>query len=483
MNRSFAFNALMCPARVAVLPATALVMLALVVLPLLGACQSSPFGGLNQGGKTSSGTPSRPVISGPRTPPPPTYAVTPVPRPAPPPLTQPEQSAQPQTTTITAPDDGKVRVALLLPLSGAGAGVGQAMLNAAQMALFSFADDNFTLLTHDTRGTPEGAAEAAQLAIGDGAGLIMGPLLAANVREAASVARQAGVPIIAFSSDRTVAGNGVYTLGFLPRAQVTRVIEFARGRGVTRFAALAPDNAYGRTVLDAFKAAVGRSGGEIARLEVYSPDADDFSAVVRDLADYEFRRQTLLDQRKELEGKEDEVSKAALARLETLQTMGDLPYDALLVADGGKRLQAIAALLPFYDIDPNKVRMLGTGQWDEPGIGAEPALVGGWYAAPPPGPRAGFEKEYKDIYGEAPPRLATIAYDAAALASVLAQLPGPDRFTAELIANANGFSGRDGIFRFLADGTSERGLAVLQVRQRDAIVIDKAPATFQAITN
>jgi len=467
-------------------PATALGVVALALLPLLGACQSSPFGGFIQGGKSGSEQPPRPVVSGPRTPPPPTYAVTPVPRPAPPglrPLVGPQAETQPPTTTITAPDDGSVRVALLLPLSGANAGVGQALLNAAQMALFSFADDKFRLLTHDTRGTPEGAAEAAQLAIGDGARLILGPLLAANVRGAASVARQAGVPVIAFSSDRSVAGDGVYTLGFLPRAQVDRVIAFARERGVARFAAMAPDNPYGRTVLEAFKAAVGRAGGEIARLEVYNPEAEDFSAVVRDMADYEFRRQTLLAQKKELEGREDEVSKSALARLETLQTLGDLPYDALLVADGGKRLQAIAALLPFYDIDPNKVRMLGTGQWDEPGIGAEPALVGGWYAAPPPKARAGFEKDYQDVYGEAPPRLATIAYDAAALAAVLAQLPGPDRFTAQLIANPNGFAGRDGIFRFLPDGTSERGLAVLQVRQRDAVVIDRAPATFQAVTN
>ena len=466
-------------------PGPVLALLVLVLLPTMVACQSSSFDGLIQGSKSESPTDGRPVVSGPRTPPPPTYAVNPVPRPAPPPLTQvdPPQPAEPETTVVSGADDGSIRVALLLPLTGPNGPVGKALLNAAQMALFSFADDKFRLLTHDTRGTPEGAAEAAQLAVGDGAQLILGPLLSSSVQGAAPVARAAGVRVIAFSSDRSVAGDGVFTLGFLPRAQVDRVIGFARGRGMQRFAALAPDNPYGRTVLDAFRAAVIGAGGEIARVELYNPDAADFSAVVRDMADYEFRRATLLEQRKELEGKEDEVSKAALARLETLQTMGDLPYDALLVADGGKRLQAVAALLPFYDIDPKKVRMLGTGQWDEPGIGAEPALVGGWYAAPSPGPRAAFEKEYSDTYGEAPPRLATIAYDATALAAVLAQLPGPDRFTSDLIANANGFAGRDGIFRFLPGGTSERGLAVLQVRQRDAVVIDRAPATFQALSN
>ncbi|MEP5719722.1 MAG: hypothetical protein ABJN37_15120, partial [Alphaproteobacteria bacterium] len=127
MNRSYSQNALSRPV-------VAVIALAVMVLPLLAACQSSSFGGLIQGGKSKSEAPSRPIVSGPRTPPPPTYAVTPVPRPAPPPLTQaaPAEPAQAQTTTITAPDDGAVRVALLLPLSGQNAGVGQALLNAAQ---------------------------------------------------------------------------------------------------------------------------------------------------------------------------------------------------------------------------------------------------------------------------------------------------------------------------------------------------------------
>lgn len=464
-------------------------MLALLLLPGLAACQSTILGGTAQENVEAGSTAAAPpVISGPRIapPPPPTYTVGPVARPAPPPLAsapEPERPAQPETTVITAPEDGSIRIALLLPLSGPSGPVGQAMLNAAQMALFSFADKAFRLMTHDTRGTPEGAADAAQLAIGDGAKLILGPLLSTSVTGMAPIARQAGVPVIAFSSDRTVAGEGVFTMGFLPSHQVTRVVGFARDQGIRRFAALAPDNAYGRTVSAAFRRAVTQSGGEVTRLQLYDPNASDFSAEVRELADYEFRRQALLMQREQLEGREDEVSKQALKRLENLQTIGDLPYDALLVADGGKRLQAVAALLPFYDIDPNTVRVLGTGQWDEPGVGAEPALVGGWYAAPSPAGRSGFEEEYAALYGGTPPRLATLAYDAAALAAVLAQAEGVDKFSTRVIANPNGFAGRDGIFRFLADGTVERGLAVLRLRQRDAVVIDPAPSTFQALTN
>ena len=154
-----------------------------------------------------------------------------------------------------------------------------------------------------------------------------------------------------------------------------------------------------------------------------------------------------------------------------------------MVADGGKRLQSVAALLPFYDIDPKKVRMLGTGQWDVPGIGTEPALIGGWFAAPSPTARADFVAAYRETYGAAPPRLATLAYDAAALAAVLARgKDGPD-FSARAITVPSGFWGRDGIFRFLPEGVAERGLAVMKVGRHGAEVISRAPESFQAKIN
>jgi len=389
---------------------------------------------------------------------------------------------QPKSTLPQATGDS-VRVALLLPLSGPNAALGQAMLNAAQMAVFNLADKRFELLVHDTRGTPGGASQAASAAIGDGASMILGPLLAASVRAVGPQARAANVPVAAFSSDRSVAGNGTYTMGFLPGAEIRRVVAYARSKGVKRFAALAPDNVYGETVITALEAAVAVNGGTLVRVQYYDPYATDYTEAVRRLADYAPRRQALLAQRKELKGRDDEVSRRALKRLEKLQTIGDLPFDALLLAAGGKRLLSIAALLPFYDIDPGKIRMLGTGQWDVPGLGAEPALINGWFAAPSPMARADFTNTYKETYGKDSPRLATLAYDATALAAVLARgEAGPD-FSPQAITMPSGFWGRDGIFRFLPSGIAERGLAVMKVGRRQSEVLSRAPETFQAQVN
>jgi len=395
---------------------------------------------------------------------------------------------KPGTDNTTGTDPGpapppiadSVRVALLLPLSETNASLGEAMLNAAQLALFDLADDRFELLPYDTQGAPAAAADAAALAIADGASVILGPLLSTSVSAVAPAGRAANVPVVAFSSDQSVAGNGVYIMGFVPEAEVDRVVRYARARGVVRFAALVPDNVYGRTVVDALRASVVSSAGVVAQVRYYDPWTEDFASVVRLFANYEDRRQNLIAQRAALEARGDEVARRALARLEALETLGGLPFEALLLADGGERLQAIAAHLPFYDIDPARVRMLGTGQWDEPGLGAEPALIGGWFAAPPPAERAAFVREYARAYGEAPPRLATLAYDATALAAVLARGADGADFSDDAIANPSGFAGRDGIFRFRPDGVAERGLAVLRVTRGSADVISEAPRTFEA---
>ncbi|MCP5366648.1 MAG: penicillin-binding protein activator [Hyphomicrobiales bacterium] len=381
------------------------------------------------------------------------------------------------------PAAGVTRVAMLVPMTGPVGPLGKAMANAAQLALFDFAGPQFEITFYDSQGTADGAARAAAEAVADGASMILGPLLADSVTAAAPIARAANVRVVAFSSTRQVAGDGVYTLGFLPSAQVRRVVDYALNRGLRTFAALAPDNDYGRTVVAALQQAAEAGGGALGQVRYYDPTTEEFAELVRELADFDARQAELERQKAALRGRKDEVSKRALARLAKLQTVGDVSFDALMIAEGGKRLQNIAAHLPYYDIDPVKVRILGTGLFDEPGIGTEPALVGAWFAAPPPGARADFVTAYKRTYGDAPPRLATLAYDAAALAAVLAR-QGPGSLANDaMLTSPSGFLGRDGIFRFSLEGIAERGLAVIEVRERELTVIGPAPASFEGFIN
>lgn len=392
----------------------------------------------------------------------------------------------PDTPALRRPDSeaaAPVNVAILLPLSGANAGVGNALLNAAQMALFDVGGQNLVLWPKDTEGTPDGAARAVEAALQDGVELILGPLFSGSVRAAAESARARGVNVIAFSNDRSVAGDGVFLMGFMPEQQVDRVVNFARTQGITRFAALLPETPFGATVEDALRAAMVRGGGTLVRVERYFTDTQDFQDTVQRVADYGRRSGLLRAARRDLEHRNDEISKRTLERLAGLDTIGELGYEALFIAEGGARLRAIAPLLPFYDVDPDNVRFLGTRLWEDPAIGREPAMVGAWFAGPSLEAAESFRARYAALYGVATPQVASLAYDATALAAVLSRAAERPYFTDESLRNQNGFVGIDGIFRFDEEGIAHRGLAVIEIRAKEFRVISDAPETFQEAIN
>ncbi len=366
---------------------------------------------------------------------------------------------------------GQKVVALLLPLTGQAATLGQAIQDAAMLATFEMAGDDIVLRPYDTGGTPEGAVAAASRAIGDGARLFLGPLFAAEAREVAPIAAQAGIGVLSFSNDRSVAGAGLNIMGFLPEAQVIRVVAYARTKQIERFAMIGPNNEYGAAVVNGLRAAIEAYGGALVDVQLYDPATDDFTPTVRALARYDGKRRAQIQQ---LQGKNDPASKAALRALQD-QISAEMGFDAVLVAESGARLRALAPLLPYYDIDPAKIRFLGTAQWDEPGLGTEPALVGAWFAAPSPEQRAEFDKRFEATFKRRAPRLASLGYDAAALAAVAARDRG---FGLDAIRQPSGYAGVDGIFRLRSDGLIERGLAVLEVQPRGVKVIDPPPESF-----
>jgi ABC-type branched-subunit amino acid transport system substrate-binding protein len=336
---------------------------------------------------------------------------------------------------------GQVKVGLLLPLSGTGnAGVAaQSMKNAAEMALAEFQNPNIQLLIKDDGGSPQGAQGGTQQALDEGAEIMLGPLFALSVPATAQLTRARGVSVIAFSTDSSVAGRGVYLLSFLPESDVNRIIEYAASIGKRSFAAMLPDNAYGNVVEAAFKQAVGRRGGRVVAFERYGVDR---TGAVRNI-------------------------------IPSLATA-----DALLIADDGDSVASTADALISAGANLKNLQLLGTGLWDNPRVFASPTLQGGLYAAPDPSGFRAFATRYRAKYGAEPVRTATLAYDAVALVAALARTQGGQRFAAETLTNPSGFAGIDGLFRFRADGSNERGLAVMRVTSSGGQPVAGSPKSF-----
>ena len=353
---------------------------------------------------------------------------------------------------------GPQKVAVLVPLSGANAELGQALLDAVQLALFETGEERLTLVPRDTGGSAAGAASAARAVVGEGVHLILGPLLAPEVEAVKPIAQGAHINVIAFSTVTKLAGGNVYLMGFLPRQEVTREVAYARQRGLNRFAALAPNSPYGHLMADALREVASASGGTVAKVEFSDQRAGDVAAQLRQL----------------LPGGVEETDAPTPA------TPPPAPsFEALLLPEDGARLKQIARQVRGAAGSNKPVQLLGSGLWDTPDIGSEPALVGGWYASSSPEARQDFEHRFSATYGHNPPRLASLGYDAATLAAVLAREPSGEPFSREAILNPSGFTGIDGLFRFSPDGLVQRGLAVLEIEPQGPIVVSPPPQNLQ----
>jgi branched-chain amino acid transport system substrate-binding protein len=416
--------------------------------------------------------------------PPPTAVVKPDLIETPTPAPQPATATPLRNIRVEDAPQGEVRVAILLPLSGPNAKLGRAMLNAAQLSLFELADENFVLMTYDTHGGGDGAARAAENAARDGARLILGPLLANSVAAAHARARtfSTELNIVAFSNSPEVAGDGVFILGFTPRQQVRAILDYAASQGVSRVVALAPDNDYGRAVVDAARS---HSGG-LFQTMYYDPAAHDFTGQIKALARYEQRRGALREHRQTLTDAGDAASLRTLRQLEKRDTLGDPPFDAVLMPDTGRNLRTLSAMLSYYDVDAPTVRFLGLRSWDlTRNLATEPALQNAWFSATPMEGRIGFAKRYKAAFGGRPPRHASLAYDAAALAIVLARTArhANGMFSRAALMAKSGFLGVDGVFRFQPDGVAERPFTIFEITKTGIVARRPAPQTFQHLTN
>ena len=358
---------------------------------------------------------------------------------APPPPVKPLKSP-PQPTPAAA---NTLRVGLLLPLSGRHAALGQALQNAAQLAVFDDNSVQIELLPRDTGETPAQAQSAFRSLADQKTDIIVGPLFAPQVAALKPEASRRGIPLLALSNDASMAGPGIYLLGVSPAEQIARVTAFACAHGSKQFVALLPTGGYGDVVNTALHDSVRQCPGANLAMRRYDPGSAQLSR---------------------------QLTEAAATRQLN---------DTLILAEPPQTLQN-ASIPPA--VDGRHIRLLGTSLWDEDNVGAyAPALLGAWYAVPAGGDRRRFITNFQSAYALPPPRLATLAYDAVAVAAALHKRglkPTPAALTAP-----SGFMGVDGIFRLLPNGTVERGLAIRRIAANGKETLDAAPTSFSPRTH
>ena len=339
---------------------------------------------------------------------------------------------------VAEPSDGMHRVALLLPVTGPDADVGQSIANATALALSDTKVTNIRMVTYDTG---LGVAAATQRAIADGNKVILGPLRGDNVIEVEEIARPAGVPIISFSNDVGVAGQNVFLLGHLPNQSIERVVLYAKSKGMNRFAGVVASNVYGQRAQSNMTTAVRAAGGILVGIQESNGTAASAEAAARRLAQ-----------------------------------MGAI--DAILVADSGRA--AITTVPALRRGGLRTAKILGTDLWNIDGTlaGSSP-MYGAWFASVSDTLYTQYAAKYRVRFGKAPLRLSSLGYDSVLLVARVARdwRPGT-RFPVAQLTDPQGFIGVDGAFRFNPNGLTDRMLEVQEIQAGKFVTVSPAPSQF-----
>jgi len=344
---------------------------------------------------------------------------------------------------------GAVQVALLIP-SGSGQAqdelFGQNLENAARLAMADLSGVTVELTVYRTGGNADTAAMMAKQAVDEGAQVILGPFYSEEANAAGVAVAASGVNVLAFSNNAAIAGGNVFVLGQTFDNTARRLAGYAVRSGKGKILIVHDRNVAGEVGKAAIERGILAAGGTVAGVN-----------------SYEFSQNGIVEATTGIVAAAR--STGATALFMTADTAGALPLLSQLLVDNG--------------IDRAGVQFIGLTRWDIPaGTLALPGVQGGWFALPDPGLQAQFQERYTATYGTAPAAVASLAYDGIAAIGALARSSNGGPITHAALTQPAGFAGVSGVFRFLSNGTNERGLAVAAIRDNQVVVIDAAPRSF-----
>ena len=280
-----------------------------------------------------------------------------------------------------------------------------------------------------------------------------------------------GAIFFSFSSSKKLANDCVYLVNFFPDNEMRTIFNYFPDN--SRIVLLYPENSYGYRINMVIDSIANKSNSVIVNRASYNESLSNAPNAIKELGKYELRKYELNRQKKILASKKDNESKKRLIRLEKFQTTQDLDFTHVIIADYGLRLLQVAPLLPYYDIDPNIVRFVGTGAWDDEVFYDEPSLSGAIYPGIEFIKREELVKDYHELYDEKLLRISTLPFALVGLLDFIINKTKNLESLHELLNDKNlRFSGVDGNFYFL-NNSIERDLSILKINKGEVKLISK----------
>ena len=375
------------------------------------------------------------------------------------------------------PDSNRVKIGVLLPLSGKNSQIGGSLLKAAKLSLNKTQNRNIQLFIKDTENSNTNIISSYYDLINEEVDIILGPLFTKNIKIISPVSEDEKTLMITFSNNSEIKNKNTFISGLTPEDEIREVIDYAMSKGSKKFGLIFPNNEYGLRSKKLIQNLMLEKNGEISEFVFYNPKKPDFYGVSKKIANYEQRKLKLEKKLEELKNTNTVDAETKYKKLKNQDTLGELEFDSLFIgAENVKHISMLASILPYYDVDPKKVVYLGNSLWANNVALKEPALEKSIFAGFSEKKFGNFKLEYSEAFNEQPHQIAYLAFD---LVGLISNLQKKDKkINISNITASNGFIGTNGLFRFRSDGSIQRSLSVFQIKNQNPIEVKKANLNF-----
>jgi len=363
-----------------------------------------------------------------------------------------------------------INIGLMLPLTGPHYSIGQSLLNASQLALYTSKNSNINFIVKDV-GETKNLTKSFYELVNDDVELIVGPVFSEKLKILNPMSRDEKVKLISFSNNVDITSKNISAFGLSPEDEIEKLFRYCDSKNLKRIKVILPENIYGNKIKDKILNLNKLDLNIDSKFFYYDPKNPDFYEVSKRVANYETRKENLKNEISRLSEFTDEISKAKIKKLKKLDTYGELNFDALLIiVNKFDELISFSSVLPYYDVDPKKIQYLGTSTWNKTAIVKEPSLNGGIFTDIDQDSLEKFINHYEKYFKEKPHELAAFAFD---IIGLIAKLQSEDGSLTKLkTIETISYSGVTGKFRLLNSGRTSRTPEIYKIKNETIVKLN-----------
>ena len=364
----------------------------------------------------------------------------------------------------------KIKVGVMLPLSGEHSEIGNLILNAIEMAVFQTEENKLELHIKDTEAKSDKAKKVLSELIDEGVKVVIGPLFSKSLAAIQSEVTSNNINIFALTNNINLRNKGIWIFGVDPQAQTEKVLRYALEKGSKNIAALLPQNAYGLLLFDTITSFTQANLMKIEKIEFYNFSVESQRKTAQKISEGFEEYKLYLDKIKEQDNEEEKGNEVLFM---------EKPFDSVFIAAAGQNLTVLSSQLQYNNVDPKIVQYLGISSWEDSSILNEPALEGGVFVTTSEMYQKKIKLIYKNSFNKEMPKIAMIAYDIVALLGSLNNLGS--NFNIYDLVNDEGYIGLRGLFRLKKNGEVERAFQLKKIKNKKFTILKKANSQFSGL--